>query len=78
MITPSQYIENGVYKGAETLYGLSTDTKPTNVGNGSVFVAIDLVGSKDENGNAINFISCFDAENGEWYPQESNDNEGGD
>ena len=69
MVTEAEYKVNGKYMGAVTLYGLSTDTKPTHVGNGSVFIEIDNVGKKDENGNSINAAYCFDAENGTWYPE---------
>lgn len=68
MVTQSEYINNDVYKGCVTLFGLSTDDKPTNVGNGSFFIEIDNFGAKDENGDAVNFMYCFDAENNEWYP----------
>lgn len=69
MVTESQYISNGKYMGAVKLYGLSTDSKPTSVGNGSVFIEIDNVGKVDaETGAAVNFIYYFDAENSTWYP----------
>ena len=58
MVTESEYRINGKYMGATTLYGLSTDSKPTSVGNGSVFIEVDT-------GNAF----FFDAENATWYPQ---------
>ena len=70
MVTQSEYVNNGVYKGCVTLFGLSTDDKPTNVGNGSFFIEIDNFGAKDENGDAVNFMYCFDAENDTWYPAE--------
>ena len=76
MITPSVYKFNEKYMSAETLYGLSTDTKPVDVGNGSVFIEIDNVGKKDESGNAVNAVYCFDAENSKWYPEAETD--GGD
>lgn len=69
MVTPNEYKHNGKYMGAEVFFGLSTDTKPTACGNGSVFIEIDNVGKKDENGNAVNFICVFDAENSTWYPE---------
>lgn len=69
MVTQNSYFSNGKYMSAVTLYGLSTDTKPTHVGNGSVFVEIDNVGKKDEAGNSVNAVYCFDAENGVWYPE---------
>lgn len=37
------------------LRGLSTDTKPTNVGNGSVFIEIDT-----------GTVYMFDAQNKQW------------
>ena len=37
----SMIMENGQYKKAEKLFGLSTDTKPTDVGNASRFIEID-------------------------------------
>lgn len=69
MITENQYTSNGKFMGAVTLYGLSTDTKPVSVGNGSVFIEIDNVGKKDESGNAVNAVYMFDAENATWYPE---------
>ena len=68
MVTEKEYKVNGKYMGAVKLYGLSTDTKPLDVGNGSFFIEIDNVGKRDENGNVINCLYCFDAENGVWYP----------
>lgn len=62
MVTPSQYEKDGVYLGAETIYGLSTDTKPVDVGNGSIFIAVDKIGSADPAG------FMFDAQNATWYP----------
>lgn len=45
MVTPSKYYyeKNGELRMsvAETYYGLSTDTKPTVVGNGSAFIEMD-------------------------------------
>ena len=63
---------NGVYSSTATFFGLSTDTKPTGdtVGNGSFYVKIDLVGKTDENGNPVNCIACYDAENEKWYPDD--------
>lgn len=69
MITPSEYIYNGKYMGAVTLYGLSTDSKPTHIGNGSKFIEIDNVGKIDEETNLpVNYEFYFDAENSTWYP----------
>ena len=69
MVTESQYISNGKYMGAVKLYGLSTDSKPTSVGNGSIFIEIDNVGKVDaDTGAAVNFTYYFDAENSTWYP----------
>lgn len=69
MVTESQYISNGKYMGAVKLYGLSTDSKPTSIGNGSVFIEIDNVGKVDaETGAAVNYTYYFDAENSTWYP----------
>lgn len=59
MVTPANYTKDGNYYGAVKLYGLSTDTKPTNVGNGSKFIEIDT-----------QIVYYFDAENGDWYPEE--------
>ena len=55
MVTENSYISNGKYMGAVTLYGLSTDTKPTHFGNGSKFIEID---THDE--------YYFDAVSGDW------------
>ena len=41
MVTSSEYKANGKYMSAETYYGLSTDSKPTSCGNGSVFVEMN-------------------------------------
>lgn len=41
MITPSEYIQDGKYMGAATLYGLSSESKPTTYGNGSKFIEVD-------------------------------------
>lgn len=73
MVTPSCYIENERYMGSETYFGLSTDSKPSNCGNGSIYIAIDNIGAKDSDGNPLNFIYCYDAENDKWYPDESTD-----
>ena len=73
MITESEYKVNGKYMGAVTLYGLSTDTKPTHVGNGSVFIEVDNNGKKDEHGNPVDFVYLFDAENSTWYPEKVSD-----
>lgn len=78
MVTESEYRVNGKYMGAVTLYGLSADTKPTTVGNGSIFIEVDNFGKNDEDGNPVNYTYMFDAENSTWYPVvESNDGEGG-
>ena len=58
MVTENRYISNGTYFGAVKLYGLSTDSKPTCYGNGSVFTEIDT---------GKNFI--FDASSGHWVEQ---------
>ena len=71
MITPSKYYDGDKYMAAQTYYGLSTDTKPTTVPNGSFFIAIDNIGATDELGNPLNCVYCFDAENSTWYPEES-------
>ena len=55
MVTPSQYVYNGFYYGAEIYWGLSTDTKPVECGNGSVFVEMDT-----------SLLYFYDAENAEW------------
>ena len=55
MITYNQYKSDGAYVGAVDLYGLSTDTKPTSVGNGSVFVEMDT-----------STVYIFDAHSGDW------------
>lgn len=41
----------------EELYGLSTDTKPTAVPNGSVFLEMDTKA-----------VFIFDAEGAKWWP----------
>lgn len=64
MVTESQYLSNGKFMSAVTLYGLSTDSKPTSVGNGSIFIEVDT-------GNAF----FFDAENATWYPQPESEGE---
>ena len=56
MITPSEYIQDGKYMGAATLYGLSTDSKPTSYGNGSKFIEVDT-------GKTY----YFDATGGVWH-----------
>lgn len=61
MVTRSEYMVNGKYMGAETFYGLSTDSKPTTCGNGSVFIEVDT-----QNG------FFFDASAGKWYPEADN------
>ena len=67
MVTESQYKYNGKYMSAVTLYGLSTDTKPTSVGNGSIFIEVDT-------GNAF----FFDAENYLWGDDPDENEQGGD
>lgn len=59
MITPeinAQSID-GKLDRPTTYYGLSTDTKPTNVANGSVFVEMDT-----------STIYFYDLENVTWRP----------
>lgn len=69
MITPeSYYNKDNVYCSPVTLFGLSTDTKPTNVPNGSVFFEIDNFGSTE-----VPYIFMFDAENSKWYPETESD-----
>lgn len=58
MITTSEYIQDGKYMGAATLYGLSTDNKPTSYGNGSKFIEVDT-------GKTY----YFDATGGEWHTE---------
>ena len=58
MVTEKNYIDDGVYYGAVKLYGLSTDSKPTTFGNGSLFVEIDT---------GKNYL--FDASSGNWIEQ---------
>lgn len=43
MVTEPMYVDSttGAYMGAETFYGLSTDTQPTSCGNGSAFIEMD-------------------------------------
>ena len=59
-------------KDQATFFGLSTDPKPVgaDVANGSFYVKIDLVGKTDENGNPVNCIACYDAENEKWSPDD--------
>ena len=71
MITESNYIKDGKYMGAVTFYGLSTDTKPTNVGNGSKFIEVDNAGKAD-----TPYEYYFDAENSAWYPEVESDTVG--
>lgn len=70
MITENSYIANGKYMGAVTLYGLSTDDKPTNVGNGSKFIEVDNAGKAD-----TPYEYYFDAENSKWYPETSEESD---
>lgn len=56
MITPSEYIKDGKYMGAATLYGLSSESKPTTYGNGSKFIEVDT-------GKTY----YFDATGSEWH-----------
>ena len=63
MVTQGTYVKNGKFYNAVTLYGLSTDNKPTNVGNGSVFFEIDNFGKSD-----TPYIYMFDGANSVWYP----------
>lgn len=62
MVTEPMYVDSstGAYMGAETFYGLSTDTKPTSCGNGSVFIEVDT-------GNGY----FFDAANKLWTGETS-------
>lgn len=68
MITPESYIHDGAYCEAVTLFGLSTENKPTDVPNGSVFFEIDNFGSTD-----VPYIFMYDAENSTWYPETETD-----
>ena len=65
MVTPNT-------NATEVFFGLSTDDKPRSpmVGNGSFYVKIDLVGKTDENGDPVNCIACYDAENDKWHPDD--------
>lgn len=67
MITPengAQYITNR-YRRPQTLYGLSTDTKPTdNIVNGSKFIEMDT-----------STTYFFDQENTEWHAWGTSDSE---
>lgn len=58
MITPSEYIQDGKYMGAATLYGLSSESKPTTYGNGSKFIEVDT-------GKTY----YFDATGSEWHTE---------
>lgn len=69
MITGEEYISVGKYMGAKPLYGLSTDSKPTHVANGTTFIEIDNFMKKDEDGNYVDFIYIFDASASKWYPE---------
>lgn len=55
MVTRPSYYAGSTYFGAETFFGLSTDSKPTDCGNGSAFIEMDA--------SAIYF---FDAASGDW------------
>lgn len=55
MITKNEYYKDDVYYGAVILYGTSSDSKPTNYGNGSKFIECDT-----------GAIYTFDATNKEW------------
>lgn len=55
MVTPSVYIKDGKYMSAETLFGLSTDSKPTSVANGTRFIEMNT-----------STIYFFDAEHDDW------------
>ena len=63
----TQYINGNDLLEAVKLCGVSADTKPTNVGNGSTLHEIDT--GKDY---------MFDAEGKEWYEQTSGGGSGGD
>ena len=58
MITPSEYIDSGKYMGAVTLYGLSSESKPTSYGNGSKFIEVDT-----------GKIYYFDGAGKEWHTE---------
>lgn len=58
MVTTSNYIAAGRYMGAEEFRGLSTDTKPTSCGNGSVFIEMDT--------GKIYFFNAAGAANEQW------------
>lgn len=56
MIT--RYASHGIRHSGYDMYGLSTDTKPTDVGNASTFYEMDT-----------RKLFMFDAENGIWLEQ---------
>lgn len=58
MITKAEYKDNGKYMGAVTLFGLSTDTKPITVANGSCFVEMDT--------STIYFFNAAGSSGEEW------------
>ncbi len=58
MVTPdqAQQVVDGIQTTNTTFYGLSTDTKPTHCGNGSMFIEMDTKKAY-----------FFDAANSTWY-----------
>ena len=70
MITQNQYTSNGKFMAAVTLYGLSTDTKPTSYGNGSCFVEMDT--------SNIYFYDAVSGDWLEWGSVDQSDAQGGD
>lgn len=60
MVTQKEYYKDGFYYSATKLFGLSTDSKPTSFGNGSLFVEIDT-------GKTY----LFDANSKEWHEQDT-------
>lgn len=65
MVTRKAYYDGTSYFGADTFFGLSTDSKPTDCGNGSAFIEMDA--------SAIWF---YDAASGDWleWGAEAEDN----
>lgn len=58
MITKAEYKDNGKYMGADVLFGLSTDTKPVSVANGTLFVEMDSC--------KLYFFNAAGSEGEEW------------
>ena len=56
MITPNFYMDGEKYCKGEVLWGLSSESKPTSVANGSAFIEMDS--SK---------VYFFDATNSKWF-----------